>query len=162
MNGGDVEGFEVVPLVFDLRTVDDREPEPPHDAAKLIHRLRERMPPAPFEGRAGQRDVDPADRRSRFRQFGLTRVERRLDAGLHLVELLADDGAFFGRNLPQQLLQVLQPAFLLAEKLDADGFDPVGIGCAGNRGQCRLLIIGKLRGGVHGGFVSGRARMTGG
>ena len=43
MGLGDVERLEVVPLVFDLGPIGDRETEPAHDVFEFFDRLRDRM-----------------------------------------------------------------------------------------------------------------------
>src|SRR5688500_2551526 len=54
----DIERFEVMVLVLDLRTVGGRKAEPAHDLFQLFDRLRDRVQPADAERLAGKGRIE--------------------------------------------------------------------------------------------------------
>ena len=129
MIGRDVQGLEVVPLVFDLRTVGHGESEPAHDLFQFLDRLRDRMEMAERRPRAGLRRIERRARRRRI-GAGQSRLgfgERGFEKLLDFVESLAGRRFVGACDASQALLRRLQSSAFRAEK-----FDP-------RRFQCRLI-----------------------
>ncbi len=135
----DVEGLEIVPLVFDLRPVDDSEAEPPHDVLELGDGLHQRMPtPTPRFG-PRQTDIQAGRHPLGPRKPSLGLVKQRGHASLDLVEPLADNRLLLFRDLPENGLQLLEFAAPRAEKLDA--------------GLLQLRLVRRGGDGGHGGLL---------
>ena len=153
-----VERLEVVPFVFDLGSLCDREAESPHDVLEFVHRLDERVLFAKAQGRAGQREIEPAGDRLGSRQLLLTRFKRGFDLGLGLVEALADDRPLGRVDFPDECLHVAHSTMLSAGKFHTHGFKRRGISGRGDRGQRRLFVGDNFADRVHGIDVRSRPR----
>ena len=88
----DIQGLEIVPLVFHLRAIDRGEPQASHQVFEFLDRLRERMQvpqPRPDSRHGGIEARTVGGRSCAGGQAGLGRFQRRLDLLLELVEALA-------------------------------------------------------------------------
>jgi hypothetical protein len=124
MRLGDIKRLEIVPVIFDLRTLGSGEAETSHDIFDLANRLRDRVQFANPVRLAGQRGIElgitlrtvGSDAQARLGRF-----ERRFDRLFHRIQLLArlffvgasDPGHVFGSKF--------QPAVFGAEELNASG-----------------------------------------
>ncbi len=98
MLGRHVQRFEVVPVVFELRAVDDLVAHAGEDVLDALAHEGERVAAAGRRHAAGQRDVDRARRRRGRGELGFARVERDFDFLLQRIRLRAERAAFVGRR----------------------------------------------------------------
>jgi len=86
MIGRNIQRFEVVEFVLDLRTLGDLKAGAPEDLLDAQPRLRDRMQTALRLAAPGERDVDRAGRQllldQRVRELGAARFDRRLQRAL--------------------------------------------------------------------------------
>jgi hypothetical protein len=138
-----VEGGEVVPVVLDLRPGGDGEAEVGENLGQLVHHLADRVDRALGHFGRGQGKVECLGCHAllefgsfHLRLAGGKRVghglAQRLDCGRLLLPL-------FGRHCAQGLEQ-RGDAALLAEKLDAQGFQRAQVG---GRGDPRAGLVFK-------------------
>ena len=130
-----VQRFEVVPLVFDLRTFGDGEAEPAHDLLELFDGLRDRMQPAEERPAARFGDIERQRRDVAAAGFEsqLGRFERRFDALLGRVKVLAGGRLVGLVDRAETLLDGLEFAVLGAEKIDARRVERRIVGRNGER-----------------------------
>src|SRR5688572_14075654 len=130
---GDVERFEVVPVVFDLRTVGDREAAAAKDLFDAATRARDRMQPAETLAPARQRDVDgiAGELRRKLLGFerGAARIQRCAQRFLRFIDLRARGLARFGIHRPERLELRGDLAFL-AEQADPNLLQFLDVGRA--------------------------------
>jgi hypothetical protein len=101
----DVQRFEIVEFVFDLGTVNDGEPETPHQILELENRLRQGMPAAERRMHAGQSRIESAGDGLGTCQFPLAAFKRGGHPVLHFIEPLAPDRALILRGGTERRLQ---------------------------------------------------------
>ena len=120
----DVEGLEVVPVVLDLRTAHDTEPERREDVHDLAFDQRERVQGPRARTSSGERDVDPVGGELRFLrdrpELGPTRVEGLLEVRADLVHARADLAAVVARQRAKGALELAERR-LAAEHRDLRG-----------------------------------------
>ena len=136
------QGFEVVPLVFDLRAVDAFEAQAGHDALHLADGAGDRMQPAKPHRTAGQRDIN----RSGLGRCGcrcepiLSLFEQRGNGLLELVEGSPRLRPIRGTDATEQLLNRLELAALGPDERDPRLFERGG---AANLTERRFSFIAK-------------------
>ena len=146
--GGEVEGFEVVEVGFDLGAEVGAVAEMVEDGDDLVHGLEERVGDAGGADGAGEGDVDSLlcccaglRRRGGF--------EGCFDLLLELVEADAEGFLGFGwGGFQPGFADELEAALLAAQPVEAEGFDVGGVGGADLFGEGG-------EGGFEGGFVVG-------
>ena len=114
-----VQRFEVVPVVFELRAVDDLVAHAEEDVLDALAHLRQRMPASEHRHAAGQRHVERAWRGLGRRQCRFTRVERGFDLLLQRVGLRAEHPPLVGRRGAHGLEQRRDASLLSAQELIA-------------------------------------------
>ncbi len=143
MRFGNVERFEIVPLVFDLRALGHGEAQAAHYVFQFLDCLRQRMQVAHHDLTAGQRRVEwlAAFCRAAAGQARLRRGQRGLQLRLHLIESLSSGGFVRPRHGAQSLLHGFEPPAFGAEKFHSRRFDGCRIRGAFKR---RLASSGKF------------------
>ena len=127
----DVQRFEIVPFVFDFRTIGNREPQPAHNVLEFFHRLRDRVQTADAKLGAGHGGVELRlaflgchGRRGQSLGGGL---ESRIDLLFGLVETLTGSRAVGLVDLAHAFLRRFEPALFRAQELDAGRLDGLRI-----------------------------------
>ena len=140
MTFGEVQRGEIVIVGLDIRTFGDREAHVGEDRGDLVDDLADRMDAAAL-GRRGahrQRDIDGLAGQAlvnrRILQIGLAGGDRGGNIGLQRVDRSTARLALFRRHGAERL-QELGDRALLAERVDAHGFDRRFVTGSGHFGQ---------------------------
>jgi hypothetical protein len=128
MLGRHVQRIEAVPLVLDLRPLDDRDSHAGEDAFHTIAHQRQRMTVTEWWSSPGQGDVHGAHSSRSVALLGLRLIRRpaRFDALLELVGPTADGSLVVGRGAGNELHPpghdaVLSPEIPVPDRLRVSG-----------------------------------------
>ena len=134
----EVQRFEVVPVVLDLRAVGQLVAQSAENVGDALQRAADRMQPAPRAVPARQRYVDGFAGQARVErgvfQHGFADRQRLADRIARAIDRFAGGLALVGGQCPQ-LLQLRGDAAVLAQQGDAQLFHHVGRLCCRDVGQ---------------------------
>ena len=138
--GGDIQGLEIVPFIFNFGTIDGRKAESPHDLLQGLDGLSDRVESTQLPTRSGDGEVKDVVLRARrsFLQSLLRTVEGGLDGRFDLIEFKACVLASVGRQVAHALLDRLQAALPRTEEFHPRGVQRIGRIHGGER-RDRLL-----------------------